>query len=175
MVVACCCLKHFFLPVGVAAAIVHIVEVVLLDIVADVLSRCHVEGVEGCVESHISRVSHIDTLLILLALLGCDDDHTIGSLRTVDGSCCCVAEHVDRLDIVWCNHRDVNAWDTINHIVWRHCSTATERRSTTESHAWTAVRVACCGYYETCYLTLKHRTSIGEYALVEVLCLDCSD
>ena len=36
--------------------------------------------------------------------LSSDNDHTVSSLRAVDGGCCSIAEHVDTLDIIGSYH-----------------------------------------------------------------------
>ena len=170
VVVAQGCLHHFVLPVGAAAAVVHVVDVVLLHVATDILGRSHVEGLQGLVEGHIAGVVHIDALLVLLAFLGGHDDHTVGGLRTVDGGSRGIAQHVDAFDIVGCHHRDVHAGNTVDDIVGAH-GTGTQGGGTTQGHAGRAVRVAAGRYRQTGHLSLQHTAGIGEYTLVQLVCL----
>ena len=108
--------QHLVLPVGIAMVVVGIVETVGLHVVADVIGSGDIELFGDVVESHITVVADIGALGLSTAL-GSDDDHTIGSLRTVDSGGCGIAEHVDALDIVGSHHGDVDTGNAIDDIV----------------------------------------------------------
>ena len=116
MVVADSRAEHFVLPVGVTTIVIAVVQVVLPHIAADIVGCGDIEFLGNHVECHVAVVTDVGALG-LAATLGGDDDHTVGSLRTVDGGSGCVAEHVDALDVIGSHHRDVHTGDTVDDVV----------------------------------------------------------
>ena len=165
--------QHFVLPVGAAALVVGIVDAVGTHVVANVVGRCHIEGLCNIIESHVAVVAHVGALV--LAALGGDDDHAVGSLRTVDGRCRSIAQHVDRLNVVGGYHRDVNAGNAVDDVVRLHSGTLTQRRGATQADAGRAVGVARTGHDQTGHLALQHGGGIREHTLVQVFSLHGSN
>ena len=95
--------EHLVLPVGVTTLVVAIVQTMSLDIATKVVGCRDVQFLSNHVDSQISIVAHV-CALALVTTLGGDDDHTIGSLRTVDSRSGSIAEHVDRLNIIGSYH-----------------------------------------------------------------------
>ena len=120
--------QHLVLPVGITSAILHGCDEAA---VAQLGSRSHVEGLHHAVESHVSVVAHVSAAF--LSALGGDDDDAVGCLRTVDGGCRGIAQHVDRLNIVGSYHRDVYSGDTVDDVVGLHGLSLAQRRGTAES------------------------------------------
>ena len=56
--------------------------------------------VHEVLEGNVAGVGDLHGLFLLGTLLGVDQDHTEGGLRTVDGSGGCILQHGDRLDVV---------------------------------------------------------------------------
>ena len=171
MVVAETRAQHFLLPVDIGTAIFQRYAVVAC-ILAQLLGCAYIVGIEDVVEGHIAVVSHVG--LLLAALLGGDDDHTIGSLRTVDGGSGGIAEHIDRLNVVGSNNRDVNSRNSIDHIVGRHGACA-QRGSTAQGDGGRAVRVGGGRNHQSGNLSLKHLTWVGEHTAVQVFGLHGRD
>ena len=162
--------QHFVLPVGVAAAVLFVTDEAAG---AQLAGRSHVECLQDVVKCDVCVIGDVG-LAFLSALRG-DDDHTVGSLRTVDGCCRGVAEHVDRLDVVGCHHRDVHTGNAVDDIVGLHGLTLAERRGTAQCDARCARGVATGGDRQTSHLTLQHRSGIVEDTLVEVFGLHGGD
>ena len=160
------CAKNLILPIGIGSRIFN-----KLSWCAKVSSRCHIEGFQYAVQCHISIVGNISTSLC--AALCCNDDNTIGSLRTVNSSSCSITENIDRFNIIGSNHRNIHSWNTINNIVWLHSLALTERRRTTESDTWRTIRVTCWRNHQTGNLTLQHLCGVCIYTLIKVFCRHC--
>ena len=139
MAVTDTCAEYFVLPVCVGTTILQR-NAICLCILAQLISCGHIVFLEDVVKGYITIISHID--LVFSTFLGRDDDHTIGSLRTVDGSSGGITEHVDALDIIGRDDRDVNTRNTVYYIVRRH-GTRTQCRSTTQCDSGRTVRVGC--------------------------------
>ena len=91
------------LPISVIQSSVNSQQVsrfrtVLLDVCGESLSVHHLDGVLVLLCGYASAVADVQTLA--LALLGGDDDHTVGCPGTVDGGCGSVLEHGVGLDVV---------------------------------------------------------------------------
>ena len=111
-------LEHLLKPVGVGVVLELIlacgsVEAVstgesstrvgtsLTDVVAVHVCIHHVINIAwNLVNTEISSVVDLQRLVLLTVLSG-DDDHTVGSTRTVDSTCGSILEHLDGLDIIW--------------------------------------------------------------------------
>ena len=166
--------QHFVLPVGVAALVVGVArDVVVPQEATDVVGRSHVERLSHLVDGHIAVVAHVGAAF--QSALGGDDDHTVGSLRTIDGRSRSVAQHVDGLNIIGSHHRDVYAGNTVDDVVGLHGSTFTQRRDTAQGDAGRTVGVAVGGDAQTGHLALQHRGGICKHTLVEVLGLHGGD
>ena len=165
--------QNLILPVGVATLVVGIVDAVLRHVVADVAGRSHIERLGNLIESHISVVAHVGTAFV--TALGGDDNHAVGSLRTVDSRCRSIAQHVDRLNVVRCYHRDVDSGNTVDDVVRLHGSALTQRRCTTQRDGRSAVGVARTCHDQTGHLALQHGGGVSEHTTVEVLGLHRSD
>ena len=157
--------EHFLLPVNVGTTVLQR-DAIVLCILAQLAGSSHIVGLEDVVECSITIIGHVGSLFT--TVFGGDDDHTISSLRTIDGCCSSITEHIDAFDIVGRNHRNVDAGNAVNNIVRLHSGTRTQRRSTTQRDGGSAVRVGCRRNNQSGNLTLQHLTGIGEDTLVQV-------
>ena len=176
-------LEHLVEPVGVRA--VHeVVLAVLAKAVATGQRRAAVQagltqvvavlvgihqlvGVAGnLVDTEVALVVELQRLVLLTVLRG-DDDHTVSSTRTVDGTCRCVLQHLDGLDVV---RREVADGSTHGHTVddvQRGC--AAERTDTTDAHRRVGTGLTVRGDLYTGHLTLEHRRDVGVGDLLHFL------
>ena len=97
------CTENLVLPIGVSTIIITVINIVCPYIATDVIGCCHVELLRDHVESHITIIGHISALTLISTLCG-NDNHTVGSLRTVDGCSRSITKHVDTLDIIRSYH-----------------------------------------------------------------------
>ena len=124
------CLEGLVEPVGVRVVAEVVVAVAALAVasgngntgifsgnaeIAAVLVGIHhvVDILADLVDTEVALVVHLQRLVFLTAL-GRDDHHTVSSTRTVDGTCRCVLQHLDGLDVVW---REVADGRTHGHTV----------------------------------------------------------
>ena len=118
MVVAHTSLVVEVLPVGIGVVI--LVEGVLVEtsILAELRERGAVHHrilVEDLLETDISVVGHLGGCT-LIALGCCDDDHTVGTTGTVDGSGGSILQDIHRLDVGGVDIRKLShEGDTIEH------------------------------------------------------------
>ena len=90
------------------------------------------------VNTKVTRVVHLQRL-VFLTILGSDDNDTIGSTRTVDGTRRSILQNLDGLDIIRREVTDSGThWHTVDDIK-RSC--ATERTDTTNSHTRICTRL----------------------------------
>ena len=128
MVMADTCAKHFVLPVNISATILQS-DTCPLGIFTQLTGSSHIISIKNLIECYISIISNV--CLFLSTLLCCDNDYTISCFRTIDSRSSSITKHIDALDIVWRNDRDIYTRDSINYIVRRH-STRAKCRSTTQ-------------------------------------------
>ena len=132
MIMANTCTQHFLLPINICASILKS-NTIFRGVLTQFCSSSHIVLLQDIVECHITIIGNIG--FILTTLLGCDDDNTVGSLRTIDSGSSSITQYVDALDIIRRYNRDINTRNTIYNIVWRH-STCTQCRSTTQRDGW---------------------------------------
>ena len=167
-------LKHLVKPVGIRAvlelihAIRHLavatrqrgarVGTSLSQIGAVLIGVHHViYTARNLVHTEVTLVVHLQRLVLLTVLRG-DDHHTVSGTRTVDGTCRCVLQHLDRFDIV---RREVADRRTHGHTVDHiQRSAAAERSHTTDTHRRVSTRLTVGGNLHTSHLTFEHRRDV---------------
>ena len=168
-------LKHLLKPIGIGtvhkliAARLRIQAIAtgqwcvrigssLPQIVTILISIHHVVSAAGDnVDTKVALIVDLHRL-VLLTVLGSDDNHTICSTRTVDGACRSVLQHLDGLDVV---RREVANGRTHGHTVDDiQRSGASERTQTTNLHRGISTRLTVRRNLYTCHLTFKHRRDV---------------
>ena len=111
----------------------------LTEIVAILVGIHHIIYItRNLVNTEVTRVVYLQRL-VFLTILGSDDNDTISSTRTVDGTRRSILQDLDGLDIIRREVTDSGThWHTINDIK-RSC--ATERTDTTNSHTRICTRL----------------------------------
>ena len=72
----------------------------LSQIIAILIGVHNVVNITGnLVDTEVTLVVNLQRLILLTAL-GCDNNHTVSSTRTVDGACRSILQHLDGLNIV---------------------------------------------------------------------------
>ena len=106
--------EYLVLPVCVSTTVLQS-NTIPLCILTQLVGCGHFVFLEDVVKGYITIIRHID--LVFGAFFGRDDNHTIGSLRTIDGGSGSITEYVNTLDIVRRYDGDVNTRNTIYNIV----------------------------------------------------------
>ena len=104
VVMADTCTKYLLLPIGRSSIVISIIQFVCLYIAPNIIGRSHIQSLGNMVETYITRVGYVHTLLIVLAFLGGNHNHTIGSLGTIDSCSRGITEDINALDIVRSHH-----------------------------------------------------------------------
>ena len=108
--------------------------------------------------------------LILTTMLGGDDDHTITSTRTVDGTGSGILQNLDGLNIISGEVTDRSThWHSIDNI--KRCGTS-KSTDTTNTHRWIGTRLTIGRDLYTRNLTLKHGGDIGVGYLLQLVGID---
>ena len=109
------------------------------------------------VNAEVALIVHLQGLVFLTAL-GRDDNHTVGSTRTVDSTCRSVLQHLNGLDVV---RREVTDSCTHGHTVNDiERSSTSERTDTTDTYRWVGTRLTVRGNLYTSHLTFQHRRNV---------------
>ena len=130
----------------------------LTQVLAVLVGIHHVVDAAGnLVPAEISLIVNLQGLFLLTALGG-DDDHTVSSTRTVDGTCRCILQHLDGLDVV---RRDVansgTHGHTVNHV---QRSRRTERTDTTDTHCGVGTGLTVRRNLHAGHLTFQHSRDV---------------
>ena len=165
---------------GIAAAIAvdGVLHVGLIGIVVGleqhggIFARAgHLQHVGGLLDTHISIIGDLGRL-ILAAVLGGDNHHTVGGAHTVDGGCRSIFEHRHVGNVVGIEEVDVVVEHTVHHI---ERIAAGERAGTTDGHLRTLAGHTAINHVHTGHLSLHgshgRRRRRGE----QVLALDHRD
>ena len=168
------CFKCFIEPIGVnlgrinifwtcrivSGRYIHTTIVVCHSDVFTILVRIHhiVHTLLHLVKTGVSGVVYFHGL-VLLSLLGRDDNHAVGSTRTVDGGGRSVLEYLKGFNIIrrkvanGCSHGN-----SINNV--QRCRTA-KRADTTDTYCRVGSRLSVRCNLNTRYLTFEHRGDVG--------------
>ena len=118
------------------------------------------------VNTEVTRVVYLQRL-VFLTILGSDDNDTIGSTRTVDGTRRSILQNLDGLDIIWREVTDSGThWHTVDDI---ERSRATEGADTTDTYARVGTWLTVGCNLHTCHLTFKHGRDVGVRYLLHLL------
>ena len=113
--------------------------------------------------------TEINLSLALLTVLGCDQNHTVGSYRTIDGSSSTILQNLHRLDVLRVHAVDI-AWETV-HNIKRFIATGCLDTTNLDAHTGTGVTTTSQDVY-TGYLTLQSLSWVGSSALSHLLGID---
>ena len=118
------------------------------------------------VNTKVTGIVHLQRL-VFLTILGCDDNDTIGSTGTVDGTCRSILQNLDGLDIIWREVTDSGThWHTVDDI---ERSRATEGADTTDTYARVSTRLTVGCNLHTSHLTFEHGRDVGVRYLLHLL------
>ena len=113
--------------------------------------------------------TEINLSLALLTVLGCNQNHTVGSYRTIDGSGSTILQNLHRLDVLRVHAVDI-AWETV-HNIKRFIATGCLDTTNLDAHTGTGVTTTSQDVY-TGYLTLQSLSWVGSSALSHLLGID---
>ena len=150
-----------------------IAHIVLCRLAVDDIMGIHeIEFLAPFREGHITVVANFSTSLALACLSG-DQDHTIGTTRTIDSGCGSVLQHIDRGDVLSCYCVKVT-FDTINQDQWGQVTY--NGRDTTQTNRRGGTRVTTgVDHRQTGNLTFHEFCGIADLTCVEVLGLHRGD
>ena len=112
------------------------------EILAVLIGIHHVIDVlRNTIDTEVTLVVELERL-VFLTILGCDDNDTVGSTRTVDCTCRCILQYLDSLNVVWREVADRSThWHTIDNV---ERGSRTETADTTNTNrrigTWLTVR-----------------------------------
>ena len=113
--------------------------------------------------------AEINLSLALLTVLGCNQNHTVGSYRTIDGSGSTIFQNLHRLDVLRVHTVDI-ARETV-HDIKRFVATGSLDTTNLDAHTCTGVTTTSQDVH-TGYLTLQSLCGVGSSALSHVLGID---
>ena len=131
------------------------------------ISIKHIEVLSNVSEAQIGTEIHL--YIALLTVLGCNQNHTVGSYRTVDGSGSTILQNLHRLDVLRVHAVDI-ARKTI-HDIKRFVISECLDTTNLDAHTGTGV-TATSQDVHTGYLTLQSLSWVGSSALSHLLGID---
>ena len=173
--------KHLIYPVGINQIAIGIIDTLVFAPVVGVLTRVDGSLIQN---SHIlPGIEHINAAWLVLpthiaveanhgtaflTTLGSNQNHTIGRLRTIDGSRCRILQHINAFDIGRIQRSDVTTY-TINDV--KRIRT-THGAHTTDVYLQTGTRLTGCrNDAHTRSLSLERLKRIGSVQLGDVITL----
>ena len=127
----------------------------------------HIKVLSNLSEAQIGTEIHL--YITLLTILGCNQNHTVGSYRTIDGSGSTILQNLHRLDVLRVHAVDI-ARETVHNIkrfVIAECLDTTNL----DAHTGTGITTTLQDVH-TGYLTLQSLSWVGSSALSHLLGID---
>ena len=109
------------------------------------------------------------------AFLRCDNDHAVGCFRTVNGCCRSIAQHIDALNVVGRDEREVDTRHAVYNIIRLHGFAGAQGRRTSKRDRRFTVGIGSRGDHEPGHLALQHLAGRGDDTEVEVFLLERRD